>query len=101
MVRNWTNIVGIALKHLRIRYPEINCKVKKAFVFEALLSPPKPGKTIGLNTSFLREAILYHVFKKSFYPYIVYAPQQTALKNVWTSAFDFSFAIKGLKGLNL
>jgi len=24
---------GKALKHLRIRYPEINCKAKKAFVF--------------------------------------------------------------------
>jgi len=24
---------GKALKHFRIRYPEINCKAKKAFVF--------------------------------------------------------------------
>jgi len=42
------------------------------------------------------------MYLKNFFIHILYdAPQQTALKNVWTSAFDFPFAIKGLKGLNL
>ncbi len=37
-------LFGKALKHLRIKYPKTNCKVKKAFVFKALLSGTTPLK---------------------------------------------------------
>jgi len=68
---NQKDIIWKPSKHLPIRYPKANCKAKKAFVFEAILSRPKPGKTIDLSPSLFREAILYHVLKKPFYPYIV------------------------------